>query len=577
MTSELIIGIVIIILVAFAEIFLFIKNRQTKKELKRIEVDAKYKMHEIRILNELSEKTEYSLNIESVIETITKYLPDFVDYSSVSYLLVFPENIILKSYIGKPIHKIFINDIREKMISFLSETLKTDLKKFKLEEKIWGTVIDEESNEKVGSILNIPLMISGKIVGLMTIADKKAGSFNKEESVAINRMVLQATQSLSHLQEVIESEKSKLNAMVASMTDGVIMVDMYNRVLVANPAVKNALGFDIKADVSLKELTDKLIDKFDLRDKVDEGIRLEKTFTSEQFSLPTGFFKLIVSPVKDKWRMIGCVVVFRNMTKEKELEKIKEDFTSMIVHELRSPLDSIKKMVELMRVSKVEKKKQAECFQMIYGSSSDMLELINNLLDIAKIEADKFELRKEKSDIKKLVESRIMFFGTSAKDAKIELLSIIGKDIPSLVEFDPHTISQVLNNLLSNAIKFTGENGKVIIQVLFHKKGNNLEQEAKEAGIEWFIEKNFQDIADSLVVAVTDNGIGISPDQIGRLFNKFSQAKNVFVQKGGTGLGLAITKSIIESHGGTVGVESIEGKGSTFYFNLPVDNLVEIK
>ena len=207
---------------------------------------------------------------------------------------------------------------------------------------------------------------------------------------------------------------------------------------------------------------------------------------------------------------------------------------------------------------------------MIYGSSSDMLELINNLLDIAKIEAGKFELMKQKSDIKKVIDSRVLFFDISAKDANVKLTDCFGGDLPVAVDFDPHTISQVLNNLISNAIKFTKENGAVVVQALLHKKGESLEKEVKDSGIKWFIKKDMADIPDSLVVAVTDNGIGIPQDQIGKLFNKFSQAKNNFVEKGGTGLGLAITKSIVDSHGGTVGVESIEGQGSTFYFTLPI-------
>lgn len=577
MTTEFIIILVLLFVTAFTEVFIFLRNRKISKELRKIEEDAKYKMHEIRVLNELSEKTEYSLSIESVVETITKYLQDFVEYSSVSYMLVFPEKIILKSYTTAPISRTFLANVKEKMLVFLSETLKVDLSNLLLEEKQWGTVINEESGDKIGSILNVPLQISGKIIGLMTIADKKTRPFKKEEIDSIQRIVNQGTQALSHLQEVVESEKSKLNAMVASMTDGVVMVDMNNSVLVANPAIKKALGFEINYIPSLQELSEKLKDKFDLKDKVDEGIRLEKVFISEEFSLPIGFFKLIVSPVKDRWNMLGCVAVFRDMTKEKELERIKEDFTSMIVHELRSPLDSIKKMVEMMRGSKVEKKKQADCFQMIYSSSSDMLELVNNLLDMAKIEAGKFELRKEKSDIKKVIESRIMFFGTSAKDAKVNLLNIVDKNIPDMVEFDPHTISQVLNNLLSNAIKFTGENGNIIIQALLHQKGKKISDEAKEVGIEWFIDEDIEDIDNSLLVAVTDSGAGINTEQIGKLFNKFSQAKSMFVQKGGTGLGLAITKSIIESHGGIVGVSSIEGRGSTFYFTLPIENFPETK
>jgi len=579
MAVEVLITIIsiIFIIVAIVEVFIFQKNKKFKDNLIKREEDARHKMYEITILEKLSDKIGYSLGVQNVIEIIKESLHDIIDYDAVSYMLLLPEKIIFRAYIEKPVSRKFIDDVKAKMLDSVSVLPNADLKNIslgaqaKIEETLWGTISNEGPDKPVGSFFNIPLIISGKVVGLLNVADTRGGFYNEKEIAIVNRTAQQATQAVTKLQKVVESEESKLNAMVASMTDGVVMTDMDYRILVVNPAARRALNFENKSDLSISDFVSGLSGKLDLRDKVEESVRLEKVFVSEEISLPTGFFQIIVSPVKDKWKALGCVVVFRDITHEKEVQKIKEDFTSMIVHELRSPLDSIKKMTELMRVSEVKKAKLAECFQMIYSSSSDMLELINNLLDIAKIEAGKFELMKQKSDIKKIIESRILFFDIAAKDAKVKLTSYFGKDIPDDIEFDPRTISQVLNNLISNAIKFTKENGSVVVQALFHRNGESLEKEAKDSGINWFIKKDITNVNDSLVIAVTDNGIGIAPDQIDKLFNKFIQAKSTFVQKGGTGLGLAITKSIIDSHGGVVGVESIEGQGTTFYFTLPTN------
>ena len=245
-----------------------------------------------------------------------------------------------------------------------------------------------------------------------------------------------------------------MNSLVSSMTDGVLMTDMDYRLLVVNSAARRAAGLENKADLSVLDFAESLKEKFDLKDKIEESIRLDKVFTSEEFSRNVGFFKVLVSSVRDKYKPLGCVVVFRDITKEKEIEQIKEDFISMIVHELRSPLDSIKKMIELMRAAEMKKAKRQECYQMIHSSSSDMLELVNNLLDMAKIEAGKFELKKQTSNIAEIIKTRVLFFDISAKDAKVKITSQLGAGIPDKVEFDPHTISQVLNNLISNAIKF---------------------------------------------------------------------------------------------------------------------------
>ena len=569
MNVGLLIAILVISAVAVVELFVLQKNLKIKKDLTQKEEDAKHKIYEIAILNELSEKMDYSLSVQNVAEIIIGSLHDFVNYTVASYMVMQPEKIVFRSYIEKPVSGKFVSDIKTGMLNYASDLLKVSFKDAKIEETLWGQAINDELDKKVGSFFNIPLVISGKVVGILNITDVRDGFYKEKEVAVVNGIVQQATKAVTRLQGVIESEKSKLNAMVASMTDGVVMTDKDFNVLVVNPAAKHALGVEDKKDLSILDVTDKLQGKIDLKDKIEESVRLEKIFLSEEISLASGFFKIVVSPVKDNWKMLGCVVVFRDITRKKEIEKIKEDFTSMIVHELRSPLDSIKKMTEMMRTIEVSKAKRTECLQMIYGSSSDMLELITNLLDIAKVEAGKFELAKQKTDIRKTIASRILFFDVSSKDAKVKISTQFGKDLPEAVDFDPRTISQVLNNLISNAVKFTKENGDIIIQVLSHKKGNSVAEEAKEASISWFIKKDFSDMVDSLFIAVTDNGIGIAPDQADKLFNKFSQAKNIFVEKGGTGLGLAITKSIVDSHGGIVGAESVEGQGSTFYFTLP--------
>lgn len=360
--------------------------------------------------------------------------------------------------------------------------------------------------------------------------------------------------------------------MVASMEDGVIMTDLDYKVLVANPKARLAAGLDNRKDLSLADFNKNLAGKIDLQDKIEESLRMDRIFVSDEIQLAAGFFKVIISPVKNRFKPVGCVAVLRDISREKEVQQIKDDFTSMIVHELRSPLDSIKKMIESMRSVKMEENQQEQYLQMIYASSSDMLGLVNNLLDMAKIEAGKFDLKKQPSSIKDIIKSRILFFDIAAKDQKLNLSSQLSQDIPEQAIFDPHTISQVLNNLISNALKFNKENGSITIQGLVYKSGESLAKKAADAGINWFIKSDEFKIQDSLFIAVTNTGKGIAPDQIDKLFNKFFQVKSAFAEKGGTGLGLAITKSIIESHGGIVGAESTYGEGATFYFTIPLNS-----
>ncbi len=562
----------VFILIIFITIwfFTFKKSKKIANDLIEKEKQARQKIYEIAILKELGDKMGYSLNIQKILEIVAGSLKQFVSYSLVSYMILDPEKIIFKNHFEKSVSRNFVIQVKEKMLASLSEILKKDFKDVKIEEIFSGVEINDKLDTKLLSYFIIPLKVAGKLEGLLAVADAKQLSFKDEEMTILYKICQQATKAIEKLQEVVKQENSKMNAMVYSMTEGVVMIDLDYRITVANPAVKRAINFSEDKDLSIFDFTEKLGDKFDFRKKIQESIEQDKIFFSEEISMENGFYKIITAPVKNNGNILGSVAIFRDITSEKELEKIKEEFTSMIVHELRSPLDGIKKMIEFIRSSEIKKAQQLECFQMIYHSSSEMLQLVNNLLDMAKIEAGKFDLVKQVVNIKETVDSRILFYQIAAKDAKVKISSVFGRDVPDKVEFDPRTISQVLNNLVSNALKFNKEQGSIEIQVFLYKKGQSVLKEASDLKLNWFMQEDIPEIEDSLFVAVSNTGQGIAKDQMNKLFNKFSQVRTVFTKQAGTGLGLAITKSIVESHGGIVGAQSIEGEGATFYFTLPI-------
>lgn len=572
-----IITILLFVSTVLIGIFAYVKTRKFRIDLEKREEDTKRKMYELSILKELGDRIGYSLNVQNIIDIITGSLHQFIEYSVVSYMFLEPEKIIFKVHLEKQVSRQFIDTIKNRMIGSLSALLSIDFKKTKIEEVLSGIILSEDSNKSVESFFNIPLVIAGNVVGVLTIADTKSGLYKEEEMTILYKITQQASKAVTRLQEVVETEQAKLNAMVASMTEGVVMTDPEHRILVVNPAAQKAIGLEEEKDVTIFDFIDKLSGKFDFRGKIEESVKLDRIFISEEIILENRFYQVVVSPVKSKNKLenniLGCVTIFRDITEEKEVEKMKEDFTSMIVHELRTPLDGIKKTIDGIRKEKIKKPKQPEYLQMIYHSSSDMLELINNLLDVAKIEAGKFQILKQSSSIKEIINDRLLFFQTPAKDAKVKIISKFSENLPEKIDFDRHTISQVLNNLISNAIKFSKEGGKVIVCSIFHKNGQDLIKD-EVLDNSWFLNNSkvdFKKLPDSLFIAVTDNGVGISQEGINQLFVKFSQLKNMATQKGGTGLGLAIVKSIIESHGGIVGVESIEGEGSTFYFSIPIN------
>lgn len=548
------------------------------------EEDISRRMYELAILKELGDRVGYSLDVQEIIDVITGSLHQFIDYCAVSYMLLEPEKVIFKVHLEKSVHREFVNDVRDRMLNSLSALLdRAPIERKMVAEVLSGAILVEDIAEPVRSFFNIPLVIGDKVVGVLTIADTKAGLYKEEEMTILYKITQQASKAVTKLQEVVQTEQYKLNSMVESMMEGVVMTDKDYRVAVANPAVKRILGLDTKKEVTIFDFIDHLEGKFDIRGKLEESVKLDKILEVPEVVFGDRFFQIFVSPVKSAFgitqgEILGGVVIFRDITQEKEVEQLRKDFTSMMVHELRSPLEGIRNMTELMTRENTALKPEKfikEYTPIIYHSSSQMLELINDLLDAAKVEAGKFEIRKELASIQTIIAERIEFYKPSAQKAGIELVSVFDPKTPEKVLLDPSEIARVINNFISNALKFTKPRGTVSVQVLLHKKGSEIALEAEEAHIAWFIKNGGGEIAnipDSLVVAVTDTGAGISKENIPLLFNKFKQFRSAVVRadKKGTGLGLAIAKGIIEAHSGMIGAASEEGRGSTFYFALPL-------
>jgi signal transduction histidine kinase len=241
---------------------------------------------------------------------------------------------------------------------------------------------------------------------------------------------------------------------------------------------------------------------------------------------------------------------FNRMAKKlKELDQMKDDFVSSVSHELRSPLTSIKGYVDFILRGKAGplNDKLVEYLTIVKNNTSRLAMFINDILDLAKIEAKRFELGKEALELLPLIEEMVTFFRPQAEESKIKLEAVVPSSV-SLVSADLDKIRQVFINLLSNAFKFTPEGGKVTIEAKNAPSGN-------------FVE-----------IAVKDTGVGIAKEDLQRVFDKFKQIKPAGgkVKKvKGTGLGLAIVKGILQAHGGRIWVESELNKGSNFIFTLP--------
>lgn len=226
--------------------------------------------------------------------------------------------------------------------------------------------------------------------------------------------------------------------------------------------------------------------------------------------------------------------------------KTKEQFLSTMSHEIRTPLNAIIGMTHLIKNDKLEGE-MAENVEILEFSAQNLLSLINSVLDISKMEAGKMAFEQAEFDLPFLIQNTVEIFKARAEEKNILLRSNIDKNIPKSLIGDSTRLSQILNNLIGNAVKFTDEGTITITVRLLHHKTEKVE----------------------LLFAVSDTGIGISPEKINSIFDDFSQAEEDTSRKyGGTGLGLAITKQLVELQGGTINVMSTMMVGSTFSFQL---------
>jgi signal transduction histidine kinase len=517
--------------------------------------DLQQKMYQIQVLREINERIGYTLDSSKIIEIVTGSIGYLLQYETVSFMLFTdPKNIVFKCHVHQTVNHSFIAQVKEKMHAATAAICGQDVTIDKIDERMSGAILDDTLDVHVLSFLNIPVIIDGQLLGLINLSSSKPDQFGSNEASVVYTITNQAAVAVTQLQDVLENEKGKLSGIIASMTDGVFMVDLDNQLVISNPAVVDLLELPVGKEVTTFDIVDALAGKVDLRTKIDEALAKNKPVVVEEMIIHDKVLDISLAPVRDNaGNHRGVAVILHDVTSEKSLEKLRQEFTAMMVHELRAPLTAVRWSSESLLKSlqtaqaQLEAAKLKDSITTIDLAATNMLELVNDLLDVAKIEAGKFELNLQDYDLTATVKEQIKAFEPQAQSKKLTL-NFIGPE-KQLAKFDRVRITQVLNNLLSNAIKYT-DSGQIDV---------NLSLEAK---------------ANRVVVGIKDSGIGVSREDLAVLFSKFKQLKSFDSTRKGTGLGLVVSKGIVEAHGGQIWAESAgENLGSTFYFSLPLEPL----
>ncbi|MBI5174930.1 MAG: ATP-binding protein [Candidatus Obscuribacter sp.] len=347
------------------------------------------------------------------------------------------------------------------------------------------------------------------------------------------------------------SERNKLELVLMSIADGVVVCDRDNRVQIVNRAATQI--FDKEA----KDLLGKPLVVCTEGPDQPQICHVVQQFTDtniapgslepivQQLQLGELTVRLHTAPIFLNKEFLGSVMIMQDITKQAELEKMKNEFMANVSHELRTPITSIKSYVDTLcnHGEKLDPDIHQEFLQIIDNEADRLMHLVNDVLELSRIEEANREFEMLPMDIHRACEAAIRSLNLMARDRGIELVFEQAENIP-LASINQESIERVVINLLNNAIKYTPEGGKITVKVA--------ESEGKE-----------------VAVHVKDTGIGIPDDALEHVFDRFYRVEKKVHTIKGTGLGLTIVKKIIEKHGGRITVASAIGEGSTFSFYLP--------
>ncbi|MEA2112551.1 MAG: ATP-binding protein [Patescibacteria group bacterium] len=358
--------------------------------------------------------------------------------------------------------------------------------------------------------------------------------------------------------ELTEIEQKKVATILQSIGDGVFVIDKDYKIMIFNEVASQISGFSEEEAVGknykkvlkfIFEKDGKINDKF-VKDAIKLGTIQEMTnhtllVRKDKRKIPVADSS---APIKDaEGKVIGCVVVFRDVSKEREIDQMKSDFVSIASHQLRTPLTGIKWVSErLIKHSTSLPEKERQYIEDINLSTKKLSRLVDDLLNVSRIEGGKIAIKPQEIDLNEFIESYLSETSPLITKKKINL-TFTNKLKDQKVLTDQSALRNIVQSLVSNAIEYTPEKGEIDILVESAKKKNNF------------------------MLKIKDSGIGIPPQNQATIFEKFTRGENAQqIKTDGTGFGLYITKQTVEMLKGEIRFESELNKGTTFFVTLPI-------
>lgn len=383
-----------------------------------------------------------------------------------------------------------------------------------------------------------------------------------------------------HLQQQLEEQRKKMAAILGGMADMMVAIDKEGRVISINPATAQALGIDpdsplgmpvedlIPADLKADLLPCKVV----LR-TLAPCLDVTYSILSRNRNIPVLSCATPLFGVSGK--LVGSVEILRDISHLKALEKEREEFVSMLTHDLKTPLTAVMGSIDLVRERRLGpiNDEQKEYLDSATENCGEMVEMIDTLLDVYRFESGKMSLAFTEEDPTAILYKSLVSFRTLAERSNITLSASIPDDLPYL-RLDRNKVARLFGNLLSNAFKFTDDGGRIEVLGAVVK---DIAEVRHRIPAGTYQPEQIPRSGKFLMIQVRDTGVGIPKDALGSIFDKFVQAKNRREGKiKGTGLGLAFCRKVMDAHGGLLWAESELGKGSVFTVIFPLEPITEL-
>lgn len=427
------------------------------------------------------------------------------------------------------------------------------------------------SQQPVTSWLGAPILAGDRLMGVITVqSHSRFQLYDASHEEVLTSIAMQAALAIQNAHLYSQTDKAlarrvqELDSILNTVREGILLLDLSYRVVALNRALADFLGvaasevlgaslaFSRKERVAefLRAIGYSVIEiQAECQSLVDQRENPLKREIISMHGTTTRQVERTLTAVRDRWGVVtGWLIVFRDMSEEVALQELRDDMTHMLVHDLRSPLTvvqssltSIPGFLEEGALDGVSR-----LVEFSQRGIERLLNLVNDILDIARLETGNMPLALEQADLKQLLSVAVEQIAPLTRQTEIEIRITSPDDLPP-VRIDTWVIRRVLSNLLDNAIKFTPRGGKIEVWSSYAPAGSR----------------------ESVWIGVSDSGPGIPPEKQTALFEKFMQIDQPSGRRAGTGLGLHYCKLAVEAHGGKIWVESLAGQGSTFVIQLP--------